>query len=653
MADEQSKWKLDLDHKDFIKNAGESLGSIQRIGDSKNLVGLLSSFAKANVALSLIGAAALALKTTLDTVFEAENIKAINSQFEILSKNAGLVGPSLQAGLEKASGGLIDNTELLQIANRSIVEMGKSAEKLPEIMELARKATAVMGGDLKTNFENLSHGIALGNAKMLKQMGIVIDTDKAYQKLAKSLGVSVGELSEAGKKQAILNEALEKGQKAFRGVDDDVKKATNSFQKLTVFLGDLYERAVLAFDKAFGPTTNSMIQSTLTTLKTWFGTDIDKAEVKVNSLTKHIELLNHNIETQDGALQRTAIAMKEKYTKELEIAKQKLAELRGETENLKVDFRKEKVGPESDAQKTDLIDKEKSKEQQRRFEQDLLALKKERLDAEAQNQKELGENEINLKTEIGERKKILDEEYDLKRRELAEKYKNDENQQRELQFELEAAHREKLLEIDRSYNERKLEILKKATDQSKTASDGMSNAFKEGIEKNRQDLNNWGSTGRLVFNSFAKHSKQALLDFGAGTKSAGDAMKGFLFGAIADTAEAKGMELLLSSLWPPNPLGLAAGGGLVALAGMLRAQAGSSAGGGLSGAGGAGGGGAATSGALEAERPGEAEIQQKKAVTVQVMGSYFETEQTRTRLVEMIREESDATDFQFKQIGQT
>ena len=41
----------------------------------------------------------------------------------------------------------------------------------------------------------------------------------------------------------------------------------------------------------------------------------------------------------------------------------------------------------------------------------------------------------------------------------------------------------------------------------------------------------------------------------------------------------------------------------------------------------------------------------KKNVTLQVMGSYFETEQTKTRLLEMIRENTDATDFKYQQIG--
>lgn len=45
--------------------------------------------------------------------------------------------------------------------------------------------------------------------------------------------------------------------------------------------------------------------------------------------------------------------------------------------------------------------------------------------------------------------------------------------------------------------------------------------------------------------------------------------------------------------------------------------------------------------------------EERKAVTLQVMGDYFETEQTKTRLVDLIREANDATDFKFVQIGET
>lgn len=63
--------------------------------------------------------------------------------------------------------------------------------------------------------------------------------------------------------------------------------------------------------------------------------------------------------------------------------------------------------------------------------------------------------------------------------------------------------------------------------------------------------------------------------------------------------------------------------------------------------GGATGGGGSQA---EAYKP-EMQDQNKKAVTLQIQGNYYETEQTRTRLMEMIREVGDFTDFNLKQVG--
>ena len=95
---------------------------------------------------------------------------------------------------------------------------------------------------------------------------------------------------------------------------------------------------------------------------------------------------------------------------------------------------------------------------------------------------------------------------------------------------------------------------------------------------------------------------------------------------------------------------VAEGGALLALSGLIRGLAGGGGGGGSSSSGGGGGAGSAPGPATGLEKPHLDETQ-KKSVTIQVQGNYFETEQTKTRITEMIRETSDATDYKFQQIG--
>ena len=54
--------------------------------------------------------------------------------------------------------------------------------------------------------------------------------------------------------------------------------------------------------------------------------------------------------------------------------------------------------------------------------------------------------------------------------------------------------------------------------------------------------------------------------------------------------------------------------------------------------------------AAQLEKP-QLDETKKKSVTIQVQGNYFETEQSRMRILEMTREATDATDFKYQQIG--
>lgn len=97
---------------------------------------------------------------------------------------------------------------------------------------------------------------------------------------------------------------------------------------------------------------------------------------------------------------------------------------------------------------------------------------------------------------------------------------------------------------------------------------------------------------------------------------------------------------------------IAAGVAATVLGGAMMALAG---GGGqaATGSGATAQGGAASGGAASLDSSSSApkiEEQKHKAVTINIQGSYFETEQTKIRLVEMIRESSDATDFAFRSL---
>jgi hypothetical protein len=231
-------------------------GSMEKLGDLVE-----GAFDVFKGGAALVGAIE-AVKFALDTVFDAESIRATNAQFELLTSNAGLAGEALRAGLVGAANGLVDDTDLMQTANKALIAMGTTAKDLPAVMELARKAVASgFAKDVGQAFNEMSQAISNGQTRALKNLGIVIDQGEAYKAFAKTLHVSKDELTEAGKQQAIMNAVLATGGDNFKNVDDSIKQNTNSWQQLKVTIAQIEEVATLAFEKIAGPTVRDALRT--------------------------------------------------------------------------------------------------------------------------------------------------------------------------------------------------------------------------------------------------------------------------------------------------------------------------------------------------------------------------------------------------------
>src|SRR5437868_1134280 len=112
MAGESIDYVLNLDDTEFAKTI---------ISAGERVTGLVGSLEGVAAMGGVIGVAFLAVKTALDLTKEAEQVKQINQQFEMLSANAGLASKALKDGLVEAANGLVDDTDLLHAANKAII----------------------------------------------------------------------------------------------------------------------------------------------------------------------------------------------------------------------------------------------------------------------------------------------------------------------------------------------------------------------------------------------------------------------------------------------------------------------------------------------------------------------------------------------------
>lgn len=249
--------KIEKQLGDFQSNTEKSFGNLgEKIGNS--LGGEVFSkglelFKQFGPAVAVLAASFEILKKQVDLAFEGEKINSINAQFEVLTKNVGLAGSELKEKLVGAAQGLIDETEVIQAANKGLIELGNNADKLPQILEIATKATQVFGGTAVQNFEAIDQAVASGNTRAIRNLGIVINQEEAVRKFADANNVSVSSLTEAGRRQAILNEVLAVGERSFQGIDPNVRQMGAGLDRLKVAISDLNsELAILANERLSG-----------------------------------------------------------------------------------------------------------------------------------------------------------------------------------------------------------------------------------------------------------------------------------------------------------------------------------------------------------------------------------------------------------------
>lgn len=693
MADkEKISFLLDLDVAEFTEKGMSAKGIIEKIGSSENLTGLVEGLTQVGTLLGTAGVAAYAFKKAIDLTVEGEEIKRINHQFELLAEHAGVVPETLKSGLEEAAKGLIDTDDLLKIANESIVKLGESSGKLPEIMNIAMKATQVYGGDAKSNFQAISEAIANGNTRVLKHYGILIDSTKAQRDFAEANGTTADQLSAVGHQQAILNAALDAGNKAFQDVTFNAQSATTILQTLKITFNEIGQAFTLAFEKTIGPgirTFLSGVQSMATQLKLHMqasiGEGAEQAAAKLTLTKNKITEIEQSLAKLDK-IKGTALdfAPAETSARIIGLTTQ-LQRLRGELVLIEAQNRandktdeqtvRAKEARLKNASQNSIIDNEKRKKNEEVFRKEVERIDADYYKAQERNVKSLAQ----VEQLVARQKEQAERDHITRLAQIQNNAALTTKQKKQLEVMEHKRFNEAKLADDRNAEAERQKLLDNYLKSSENTFQGIARAAQVSSHNASQYLSDFGRQGAEVMQSFQTHSTQAFEAMGeamvkgqSAASSAADAMKKIFLNVIADRSIATGSMMLLESIFPPNPIMMGAGAGLIALGGALKSVAGgigSSPSPSISG--GAGGSPAPPSPVPASPRQGPSTIkneptttdmetatpdmaqQQKVQRTVQVniAGNYLETDSSRRMLMDLMRQETDATGFTYNQIG--
>lgn len=193
---------------------------------------------------------ALAYAGTQLTEIGAKSV-SVALAFERMTKQAGMSTDALLSSLRDASAGTIAETDLMLTANKAIaLGVGEDVEGMTTLMEIARLKGQNMGLTTTQAFNDIATGIGRGSPLILDNLGITIKLGEAQENYAKELGKTVAEMTDAEKKQALLNAVLKEGKAELAATGDVALTASEQLQKMGADMDNMKS----AIGEALAPT---------------------------------------------------------------------------------------------------------------------------------------------------------------------------------------------------------------------------------------------------------------------------------------------------------------------------------------------------------------------------------------------------------------
>jgi hypothetical protein len=259
-----------------------------------------------------------------------EENEKIGRTFTRFATDAGLNAELLKEKISGVAEGFVDLEDILPRAGEAILALGKNANQLPQILELARNIGVQTGRDVTQVFDELTKGIENQNVKLLRNNSIRLDGDKVLRDYAEANDLNVKSLSEAAKQQAFLNAALEQGNKKFGEAGAQAAPIQGGIKKLELAFDDLKDAIAGVVNSNLGAFFADVISGAASATKAvanFFTPEKTEAEM---TLSEKVEATKNELVTLSNELSRARLDapyLVENLNKQVQDANTKLMSL--------------------------------------------------------------------------------------------------------------------------------------------------------------------------------------------------------------------------------------------------------------------------------------------------------------------------------------
>lgn len=217
---------------------------------------IAESAGKASLALVGIGYAA---KQAFDFGRQGAVLEQTRESFNRMNQSIFKI-PDLLMRMREAVNNTIKDVDLmsglLTLTAGATDELSREfAKASPQLLEIAKAAAKLNPtlGDTAFLYQSIATGIKRTSPLILDNLGIVVKIGEANEEYAKSLGKTAEQLSSVEQQQALLNAVLKSGDTIIRQVGGSTDSATDSFDRLSVQIETLIDKAKTTTGNIFSP----------------------------------------------------------------------------------------------------------------------------------------------------------------------------------------------------------------------------------------------------------------------------------------------------------------------------------------------------------------------------------------------------------------
>lgn len=219
----------------------------------------LSTAFKVLAGAMVVREAAEAIK---NSIMLAARYETLGATLAVMGNNTGKTGLEMQ-GFQKE----LENTGISAIKARGSLQIMAAAQvnvaKAADLGRVAQNAAVLANIDSSTAFQNLVRGIATGESRIIRHMGIMVNFGVAIDQAAKKQGVLASSFSPTERAEIRLNAALAEGAKR-AGV---YEAAMTTAGKQMLSMVRYTENLQVHVGEVFNPATNALIFAVVDAMK--------------------------------------------------------------------------------------------------------------------------------------------------------------------------------------------------------------------------------------------------------------------------------------------------------------------------------------------------------------------------------------------------